>query len=51
VRPYSLDEHWELLVAEYEALGLPVPWIDTMWFRLQLKWLRWRTPRGSGRGR
>jgi len=42
VKPYSLDESWDVLSAEYHAAGRPVPWLDLFLYRLGLAWLRWR---------
>ena len=45
MKPYSLDEHWEVLTAEYHAAGRRVPWLDRLWYRAALAWLRWRRRR------
>jgi hypothetical protein len=47
VKPYSLDEHWEMLLSEYNARGRPVPRVDLAFYRLALRWLRARLRRAT----
>jgi hypothetical protein len=41
VKPYSLDEHWELLKLRYEERGEPVPAYWTRFYRAVIRVLIW----------
>lgn len=43
MKPYSLDDHWNLLASEY-VTG-QIPWVDRMFYRAAIVWLRWRLKR------
>lgn len=47
MKPYSLDDHWELLSVEYHATTRTMPLLDRLWYLAQLAWLRWRIKRAS----
>jgi hypothetical protein len=40
--PYSVDDRWDLLVAEHHARGRRVPWIDLAVYCVMVRWLRRR---------
>jgi len=42
MKPCSLDEHWEVLALEHHIRGRRAPWLDVVWYRTMLRWLRWR---------
>lgn len=43
MKPYSLDDYWNLLASEY-APG-EMPWADRMFYKAAIAWLRWRIKR------
>ena len=47
MRPHTIDEHWDLLSAEYDAVGRPVPYIARVSYRWMRRWLRWLIVRAA----
>jgi hypothetical protein len=43
MRPYSLDEHWDLLTLRYQERGCRVPWRWRLLYRIVCRLIAWGT--------
>ena len=41
MRPYSIEEHWDVLSLRYESRGLRVPWRWRFFYRSVRRVLAW----------